>query len=91
MKIHDSGHSIPSNIHAQKLPASSENKSGPIASKLNSSLTSVETSSTENLKSQLNVSEVRDALVQEIKVKYQAGEYLTQKAAVETADAILNL
>ena len=38
-----------------------------------------------------DTSEVRDNLVQEIKLKLQTGEYLTHKAAVETADAILNL
>ncbi len=53
---------------------------------------SIETNSIESLTSLLEGgAEVRESLVQEIKLKVQAGEYLTQKAAVETADAILNL
>jgi anti-sigma28 factor (negative regulator of flagellin synthesis) len=53
---------------------------------------SIETGSIEGLTSLLSGGgEVRETLVAEIKLKIQAGEYLTQQSAVETADAILNL
>ena len=35
--------------------------------------------------------EVREQLVANIKLKIQTGQFLTQAAAVQTADAILNL
>ena len=91
MKIHDGGHSIRSHIQAQQLQAATEKKSGQTASTVGSNLTSVETNSTQNLKSLLGGSDVRETLVQEIKLKLQAGEYATQKAIYDTADAILNL
>ena len=58
----------------------------------NQQLPSVDQLSMDSLVSTLaSQVDVRDALVAEIKLKIETGEYLTQQAAVETADAILNL
>ena len=96
MKITDGNNrestSLQPHIASQKLQPSGGDVSGPKASGLSSAAPSIDTSSIESLTSLLaGGAEVRESLVQEIKLKIETGEYLTQKAAVETADAILNL
>jgi len=93
MKINN-GNNIPRpHVQSQKSQPNVGKVSNQRASGLEGTSASVETSSIENLTALLEdgVSNVRDSLVQEIKLKIQTGEYLTQKAAVDTADAILNL
>jgi anti-sigma28 factor (negative regulator of flagellin synthesis) len=92
MKIHDSGNVLRSHLQSQRTQASTGNVSDQKASGLSSASPAIETNSIEALTSLLvGGAEVRESLVQEIKLKIQTGEYLSQKAAVETADAILNL
>lgn len=94
MKIHD-GHNanaIRQHILSQQAQPSAGNVSNLKGSGVNAASNSIDTSSLEGLTKLLaGGSEVRETLVQEIKLKIQVGEYLTQKSAVDTADAILNL
>lgn len=90
MKIHDGSHSLRPKIQPNSTPPKPEKSGNGGSAPIKQA--SVNTQSTENLLATIgDVSEIRETLVQEIKLKLQAGEYLTQKAAVETADAILNL
>jgi anti-sigma28 factor (negative regulator of flagellin synthesis) len=92
MKINDSNKILRPHLQSQNSQTNVGKVSGQKVGGPSGALTSIETSSVESLYALMgNTAEVRDSLVQEIKLKVEAGEYLTQKAAVETADAILNL
>ena len=92
MKIHDGNKFLTPHVQSQQSQTnvgkvSSRQVGGPAGTS-----TSIDTSSIESLTALLEGgAEVRESLVQEIKLKIQVGEYLTQKSAVDTADAILNL
>ena len=92
MKIQDSNNLLRPHIQSQQTQAKVGKVSSQRASGPHEASTSIDTNSIEALNTLLgNGAEVRESLVQEIKLKIQVGEYLTQKSAVETADAILNL
>ncbi len=92
MKINDGNHILRPHLQSQHSQTSIGNVSSQKASGPSGASTSIDTSSIEALTALLGGgSEVRETLVQEIKLKIQVGEYLTQKSAVDTADAILNL
>lgn len=92
MKIHDGNNVLRPNLQSQQSRTNVGKVSSQQASGPEGASTSIETNSIEALTSLLEGgAEVRESLVQEIKLKIQVGEYLTQKSAVETADAILNL
>lgn len=92
MKIHDGNNLLRPHVQSQQSRTNVGNVSSQQVSGPEGTSTSIETGSIEALSSLLeNGSQVRESLVQEIKLKIQVGEYLTQKSAVETADAILNL
>lgn len=62
------------------------------ATRLEGSATSVDVTSVEGLLNLVSdATEVRKSLVAEVKLKIQAGEYLAQQSAVETARSILDL
>ena len=90
--IHESGNVLRSRIQAQQFDRTANANAGGKPSGVSQAASSIETGSIEGLTSLLSGGgEVRETLVAEIKLKIQAGEYLTQQSAVETADAILNL
>lgn len=92
MRIENGGNSLQPHIqtNASKLGSQQPNLASP--SRVGSSSTSIDLTSQEDLLSQLvDPTEIREALVNELRFKIQQNEYLTQQAAVATADAILNL
>ena len=92
MKIHEGNNFLRPHLESQQSPTKAGNVSSQRASGTEGASTSIETNSIADLTALLEGgSDVRESLVQEIKLKIQVGEYLTQKAAVDTADAILNL
>ena len=92
MRINPAGNSVPpqymrldSKINAQQGEASAS----PQAS---ASSTSIQLDSIRDLSQVLEQSaEVRESVVEAVKLKLQTGEYLSKQAAVETARSILDL
>lgn len=92
MKIPDGNNLLRPHLHTQQTQANAGKVSNQQANGLDGASSSIDTNSIEALNTLLgNGAEVRESLVQEIKLKIQVGEYLTQKSAVETAEAVLNL
>ncbi len=92
MQINPGNKILRTPVQSQQSQTNVGNVSGRPVSGLEGTSASIETNSIESLTALLSGgAEVRESLVQEIKLKIQVGEYLTQKAAVDTADAILNL
>ncbi|QEG23355.1 hypothetical protein [Mariniblastus fucicola] len=92
MEINNGNNLLRPHIQSQQTQAKVGHVSSQAASGPEGASTSIDTSSVEMLNALLGGgSEVRESLVQEIKLKIEVGEYLTQKSAVDAADAILNL
>lgn len=93
MRINPAGNSNPpqyKRLDSQPTaPSSGESSASPSAPH---SSTSIQLDSIRDLSQILEQSaEVRESVVEAIKLKLQAGEYLTKEAAVETARSILDL
>ena len=92
MKIPDGNNSLRPHFASQNSQTNVGKIANQKASGTVGASTSIDTKSIGELTALLEGgAEVRESLVQEIKLKIQIGEYLTQKSAVDTADAILNL
>ena len=92
MRIHEAGHLIKPHIQQKQLPTATTDSNVSHSAGNSSSARVVETSSVGQLQSLLaGQTDVRETLVQEIKIKLQAGELLTKQAAHASAEAILNL
>ena len=91
MQIHQGGQPVQPLVRTQNVRGN-DAKSSSHANASTSEPSSIDTASTESLVAALEGKlHVRESLVAEIQLKIETGEYLTEKAAVETADAILNL
>ena len=92
MRINPAGNSNPpqyKRLDSQPTASSGESSASPSAPH---SSTSIQLDSIRDLSQILEQSaEVRESVVEAIKLKLQAGEYLTKEAAVETARSILDL
>jgi anti-sigma28 factor (negative regulator of flagellin synthesis) len=93
MRIENSAHSIkPRLTQAQSTASATPRANHASSGDPNRSLSTVDVKSLDNL---LNViassNEVRESVVNDVKMKIQTGEYLAKQSAIETASAILNL
>jgi anti-sigma28 factor (negative regulator of flagellin synthesis) len=90
MRINPAGNSVPpqyQRVDPKASPSQGEAKASPQASS-----TSIQFDSIRDLSQVLEQSaEVRESVVEAVKLKLQTGEYLTREAAVETARSILDL
>lgn len=77
--------------HSNEIAKPAANPNGSVAIG-GSPLTSVDTQSINGvLKLMTGASEIRESVVNDIKLKIQSGEYLAKQDAFETASSILNL
>ena len=92
MIVHNSSHIQRPHFQAQNVPASNGSVSASASTSNAANAPTINTDSMENLLALVaGGEEVREQLVANIKLKIQTGQFLTQAAAVQTADAILNL
>lgn len=90
MRIESGGNSLQPHVQTTASKSGSQKSlTSPVT--LDSS-TAVDLTSQEDLLQQLVApTDVREALVNDLRLKIQLGEYLSQRDAVDTATAILNL
>lgn len=92
MRIDPSNTPVPPHVRVDQSTSATPHAHAAGGSQGAAPLTSVDLNLQNELLQQLVApQEIRESLVAEIRMKIQMGEYLTQEAAVETADAILNL
>jgi len=90
MRINPAGNSVPPQY--KRLDSKPHAQHGGAAASPQSSVTSIQLDSIRDLSQVLEQSaEVRESVVEAVKLKLQSGEYLTKQAAVETARSILDL
>ncbi|NND98991.1 MAG: flagellar biosynthesis anti-sigma factor FlgM [Pirellulaceae bacterium] len=89
----DSGPKSPTpHLPSQRTHAASARTGQAAAGNPNQPLLSVDVKSIDSLMQTVAAAtDVRDAVVSDIKMKIQTGEYLAKQSAYETASAILNL
>lgn len=92
MRINPAGNSVPpqyKRLDSKATPQQGEASASPQAS---AASTSIQLDSIRDLSQVLEQSaEVRESVVEAVKLKLQTGEYLSKAAAVETARSILDL
>ncbi len=90
MRINPAGNSVPPQY--KRVDPQANPQQGGAAASSPASSTSIQFDSIRDLSQVLEQSaEVRESVVEAVKLKLQSGEYLTQEAAVETARSILDL
>jgi anti-sigma28 factor (negative regulator of flagellin synthesis) len=93
MRIENSANSIkPRLTQAQSTAAATPRANHAPGGDPARSLSAVDVKSIDNLLNLIaSSSEIRESVVNDVKMKIQTGEYLAKQSAVETAGAILNL
>ena len=92
MRINPIGNSLPPQYKRLDNQAPAQPGETPSSAQASASTTSIQLDSIRDLSQVLEQSaEVRESVVEAVKLKIQAGEYLTKQAAVETARSILDL
>ena len=92
MRIDNGGKPIRPHVPAEQTKPTRKAGGGVTGGGTADSLTSVNIGSLDNLlKSVAGSGEIRESVVNDIKLKIQTGEYLAKQSALETASSILNL
>ncbi|MCD0459910.1 flagellar biosynthesis anti-sigma factor FlgM [Roseiconus lacunae] len=95
MRINPTGNSLPSDIKRldSKGPnGQSVSRADASAANVSTSATSIQLDSIRELSQVLEqAADVRESVVEDVKLKIQTGEYLTKEAALNTARSILDL
>ncbi|OYP32358.1 hypothetical protein [Rhodopirellula sp. MGV] len=95
MRINPTGNSLPSDIKRldPKGPSGqSASRAEESAASVSTSADSIQLDSIRELSQVLEqAADVRESVVEDVKLKLQSGEYLTREAAVSTARSILDL
>ncbi len=92
MRIDNGGNPIQPNVPPQQTQSAPKADGTTVGSTPHDSLTSVNANSIEGLlQSIVSGNEIRESVINEIRLKIQTGEYLAKESALQTASSILNL
>jgi anti-sigma28 factor (negative regulator of flagellin synthesis) len=92
MRINPIGNSLPPQYKRLDSQATTQQGETSSSTQTPASATSIQLDSIRDLSQVLEQStEVRESVVEAVKLKLQAGEYLSKQAAVDTARSILDL
>ena len=92
MRINPVGNTQPAQYKRLDSQTAAQKGETPSSTQTQASSTSIQLDSIRDLSQVLEqAADVRESVVEEVKLKLQAGEYLSKQAAVDTARSILDL